>query len=292
MPPIITKELAALPCRADDAHKGSVGRIAIIGGCSGEVTMVGAVALAANAAMRSGAGLVRLFVPEALVAPALVLAPTCTACRHPRDAAGLLSAMFDFGADVAVIGPGLGESLPAEAVVEFIRKFPGPILVDADGLNRLSESPGFAAAGDNRVILTPHPGEAARLLASKGLSDAIGTDPTSRRQAALALTEQYRCIVALKGRGTVVTNGERLYVNETGNSGMATGGSGNVLTGVIAALIGQRMAPFEAAVLGVYLHGLAGDFAAEEYGRLSMTAEDIISFLPVAISEHDTQLEP
>lgn len=291
MTPIVTKELATLPRRPDDAHKGDVGRVAIIGGCVGEVTMIGAVALAANAAMRSGAGLVRLFVPETLMAPALVLAPTCTACRLPRDAAGLLSAVFDFGADVAAIGPGLGESLPAEAVVDFIRRFPGPILVDADGLNRVAECPGFTAVGIDRVILTPHPGEAARLLAAGGHSVAIGSDAAARRQAALALAEQYRCVVALKGRGTIVTNGERLYVNETGNSGMATGGSGDVLTGVIAGLIGQKLPAFEAAVLGVYLHGLAGDFAAEEYGRLSMTAEDVISFLPVAFSEHDSQMD-
>jgi NAD(P)H-hydrate epimerase len=101
----------------------------------------------------------------------------------------------------------------------------------------------------------------------------------------LALVHEYGCIAVLKGSGTIVTNGERMYINETGNSGMATGGTGDVLTGVIAALIGQKLDPFEAAILGVYLHGLAGDFAAEELGRRSITALDVIEFLSDALRE-------
>ena len=116
--------------------------------------------------------------------------------------------------------------------------------------------------------MTPHPGEARRLLSARGRPCPVDETAPARRQAACDLVAAYGCTVVLKGRHTVVTNGDRLFVNETGNSGMATGGTGDVLTGVIAGLIGQKMDPLEASILGVYLHGLAGDYAAEELGRL------------------------
>jgi NAD(P)H-hydrate epimerase len=284
---IVTHEIAAAPQRRDDAHKGDVGRIIIIGGCCNEVCMVGAPALAANAAFRSGAGLVQLLVPEAIRASVAVLAPCATVRRLPTDAPALLRATTDYHTDVAAIGPGLGDSLAASAVVEFLSGFRGPIVIDADGLNLLATVPPFDIPDPRRVVLTPHPGEARRLLAARGIDRAIESSATSRRAAACALVEAYGCTVVLKGRGTIVTNGDRIYTNETGNAGMATGGTGDVLTGVIAALIGQKMDPFEAAILGVYLHGLAGDYAAEELGRWSMTALDVIDYLPEAFCEHE-----
>ena len=135
--------------------------------------------------------------------------------------------------------------------------------------------------------MTPHPGEMRRLLASVKSEIKLENTSTSRREAACALADVFDCCVVLKGRGTMVTNGQRLYLNETGNAGMATGGVGDVLTGVIAALIGQGIEPFEAAILGVYLHGLAGDFAAEELGRYALTAMDLIEYLPEAFGEHE-----
>ena len=284
---IVTHEIAAAPQRRDDAHKGDVGRIIIIGGCCNEVCMVGAPALAANAAFRSGAGLVQLLVPEAIRASVAVLAPCATVRRLPTDAPALLRATTDYHTDVAAIGPGLGDSLAASAVVEFLSGFRGPIVIDADGLNLLATVPPFDIPDPRRVVLTPHPGEARRLLAARGIDRAIESSATSRRAAACALVEAYGCTVVLKGRGTIVTNGDRIYTNETGNAGMATGGTGDVLTGVVAALIGQKMDPFEAAILGVYLHGLAGDYAAEELGRWSMTALDVIDYLPEAFCEHE-----
>lgn len=284
---IVTREIAAAPARPDDAHKGDVGRIVIIGGCCNDVCMVGAPALAANAAFRSGAGLVQVLAPEAIRTSVAVLAPCATVRRLPTDAPGLLRATTDFHADVVAVGPGLGDSLSASVVVEFLGGFQGPIVVDADGLNLLSTVPRFDIPDARRVVLTPHPGEARRLLAARSIDRAIDASAPSRRAAACALVESYGCTVVLKGRQTIVANGDRIYTNETGNSGMATGGTGDVLTGVIAALIGQKILPFEAAILGVFLHGLAGDYAAEELGRWSMTALDVIDYLPEAFREHE-----
>ena len=284
---IVTREIAAVPTRHEDAHKGEVGRIVVIGGCCGDVVMVGAPALAANAAFRSGAGLVHVLAPEPICPFIAVLASCATTRRLPKDAAGLAQAVKDFNADVVAAGPGLGNSLSGAVLAEFLATFPGPVVVDADGLNALASVPAFSVPDPHRIILTPHPGELRRLLAGRGLDREVDRTPPSRRAAACALVEAYGCTVVLKGRGTIVTNGDRIYTNETGNAGMATGGSGDVLTGVIAALIGQGMEPFEAAILGVYLHGLAGDYAAEELGRLPMTALDVLDYLPEAFREHE-----
>ncbi len=282
---VITREIPPLPRRADDVHKGQLGRIAIVGGCTGEVTMIGAPALAANAALRSGAGLVRMFVPAPIGIATATLAPCASVRALPTTADALLESLRDYQSEVVAIGPGLGESLSVAVVVEFFQRFEGPIVVDADALNLLATLDRFDVPNPQRLVFTPHSGEVQRLLTSRRWDRAIGTAPAARRAAACALVEFFGCTAVLKGHGTVVTNGQRLYVNETGNSGMATAGTGDVLTGVIAALIGQGLVPFEAAILAVYLHGLAGDFAAEEMGRQSMTALDLIEFLPDAFCE-------
>jgi NAD(P)H-hydrate epimerase len=285
--PTITREVSALPRRSDDAHKGDVGRVAIIGGCAEAIMMLGAPAMAANAAFRSGAGLVQLIVPEAIRAEVTVLAPCATTRCLPGASDELVRAVNDSGADVVALGPGLGTSLSPAVVAEFINGYTGRMVIDADGLNALAAASPFAISEPQRVVLTPHPGEARRLLEARGQAREIERTTGSRRAAAAALVDAYGCVVVLKGRGTIVNNGRRMYINETGNSGMATGGAGDVLTGIITALIGQRMDPFEAAILGVYLHGLAGDFAAEELGRWSLTTMDIIEYLPEAFCEHE-----
>jgi hydroxyethylthiazole kinase-like uncharacterized protein yjeF len=284
---IITREIAHLPTRRDDAHKGEVGRIAVIGGCDGDVLMIGAVALAVNGALRSGSGLVQAIVPELLRTTLAGLAPCATTRTLPTDADRLLDAVEQFQADVVALGPGLGASLEPGVILEFLGRFSGAVVVDADGLNQLARVPGVKVSNPERTVLTPHPGELKRLLAAHQLTPPSGDTATAKRDSALMLCEAVGGTVVLKGRGTVVTDGHRLFVNETGNSGMATGGAGDVLTGVIAGLLGQGMSPLEASILGVFLHGLAGDFAAEELGRLSMTAMDIIDFLPEAFSEHE-----
>lgn len=298
---IVTHEIAPLPDRSREAHKGDAGRVVIIGGCINETLMIGAPALAANAALRAGAGLVQMLVPAELRQSVCVLAPCATARSLPEAPQQILRCATEYAASVVAIGPGLGRTLPAETIVQLLDSFDGPCVVDADALNRLSErSPASnpsdmpkSSSGEwpirdpHRVVLTPHPGEARRLLDAFGIAKAIDATPQSRRAAACALVEATGCTIVLKGHNTVVTNGDRIYTNETGNAGMATAGSGDVLTGVIAALIGQRMPPFEAAVLAVYLHGLAGDFAAEELGRHAMTALDVMDYLPEAFIEHE-----
>jgi NAD(P)H-hydrate epimerase len=190
----------------------------------------------------------------------------------------------DFSADVLAIGPGLGPNVSDDDLRDALARFAGPIVVDADGLNRLAgmgaeSARSFAQPAD--VVLTPHPGEMSRLVAAW----SIEASESDRTQCALAVARATGTIVVLKGFGTVVTDGQQVFVNQTGNSGMATGGAGDVLTGLIAALCGQGMPPFDAAVLGVYVHGLAGDMAAEEIGRMAMIATDIIDYLPDALSE-------
>jgi NAD(P)H-hydrate epimerase len=228
-----------------------------------------------------------MLVPESLRAPATVLAPCATTRTLPTDADSLAEAIGELHADVIALGPGLGDSLTPSVIVKFLEKCLLPVVIDADGLNRIAEAKAFEIPDTKRIVMTPHVGELRRLLSARGRDLAVGRSAASRREAARALVEAYGCVGVLKGRGTMVTNGERLYINETGNAGMATGGAGDVLTGTIAALVGQGMEPFEAAILGVYIHGLAGDFASEELGRWSMTATDLIEYLPEAFCEHD-----
>ncbi len=284
---VTTREIASLPERPDDAHKGSVGRIAVIGGCCDEVVMLGAVSLAANAALRAGCGLVQMLVPEPLRTAAITLAPGATARTLPTDVDRLVEAVSAFGPDVVAIGPGLGTTIAPDVVVGFLKRFDGMAVVDADALNQLARIPSVTIPHPERTVLTPHPGELKRLLGAYQLAPPLGDTATARRDAALMLQQTTGGTVVLKGSGTVVTDGERLYVNETGNAGMATAGSGDVLTGVIAGLLGQRMTTLEASILGVFLHGLAGDYAAEELGRHALTAQDILDYLPEAFCEHD-----
>jgi NAD(P)H-hydrate epimerase len=158
-----------------------------------------------------------------------------------------------------------------------VLKLAKPLVLDADGLNALAEDAAALRRAPAPRILTPHPGEMARLT-----GQGIGEVQQSRKAVALRFARENRAVVALKGHRSVVTDGRRAFVNPTGNPGMATGGAGDVLTGAIAALIGQHLAPFEAAVLGTYAHGLAGDLAAERFGQIGLIATDILDFLPQA----------
>ncbi len=280
--PVVTREIAPLPARDDEAHKGQVGRVAIIGGCSGGRTMIGAPALAARAALRSGAGLVQAIVPTDIQQAVILLEPCVTTRALPAAGRALASVVAEFEADVVAVGPGLGGSILREHLRELFDECHRPMVVDADALNLLAQLGPFEITNPRRVVLTPHPGEMRRIVT--GWSG--DPPPDDRKEAAIALARLTGCGVVLKGAGTVVTDGSRLYVNETGNAGMATAGAGDVLTGMIAAFIGQRLEPLEAAILGVYLHGLAGDFAAQELGQLPLTAVDIIDALPDAFAEH------
>ena len=183
-------------------------------------------------------------------------------------------------ATVVAIGPGLGQSADVtELVTTLFREVSAPMVVDADGLNALAARRDSLADHAGPRVLTPHPGEFARLTGESG-------PPKDRIEAATALAAQTSLVVVLKGHGTVIADGTRHFINSTGNPGMATGGTGDVLTGIIAALLAQGLAPFEAAQLGAHIHGLAGDLAAAELGQVSLIASDLIRFLPKAFGSY------
>lgn len=277
-------DIPRLPRRNPESHKGDHGRVLIIGGSVG---MAGAPCLAANAAYRSGAGLVKLAVPEPIQNPVSVLVPLATNVGLPVSEVGTLLgrrfvmerlAALAEESDVVVIGPGLGREPSTDALIrDLISEVHKPMVVDADGLRALGPMPHIPTTVASRLVMTPHPGEFAFLTGSDNSS--IQAD---RRAAAEKFVAGRPLVLALKGHDTIVTDGKRMYVNHTGNPGMATGGSGDVLCGVIAALIGQHLDRFDAAMLGVHIHGAAGDAAAREFGEVSLTAADIIDYLPAA----------
>ncbi len=280
MHPITT--LPTFPARKPDAHKGDFGRVLVIAGSAG---MSGAAVLAGRATLRGGAGLVRIAVP-ATIQPIVAMGDPCyTTVGLPTDADGRFAASAIPALrkqceanDVVALGPGLGQSDDLRTLVADISdNCNKPMVIDADGLNALiGQTERLMKAAGPRVI-TPHPGEFARLT---GVDSS--TVQSQRQTLAIDFARRMRCVVVLKGHGTIVTDGERVYQNTTGNPGMATGGTGDVLTGLIAALLGQQIDPFDAAQLGVYIHGQAGDMARDQVGETSLVATDLVDFLPAA----------
>jgi len=279
----IITNIPKLKPRAVDAHKGDFGRVCIIAGSLG---MSGAAALAGRAALRAGAGLVRVAVPKSVLPIVASIEPSFTTIPLPEDSAGRISekainTILNAAGenDCLAFGPGIGTSSRLRSILQtLIEQEQLRLLIDADGLNNLSKIKDWPEKLKAELILTPHPGEMKRLWVPLFREKL----PTDRREQAAQLAQQTKTIVALKGAGTVVTDGQKVYINKTGNPGMATAASGDVLTGVITALMGQGLSNFDAAVLGVYVHGLAGDIAAEKFGRVSLIATDIIESLPAA----------
>ena len=280
-------EIPRLKIRNKDAHKGSFRRVCIVGGSRG---MSGAPALAGQAALRSGAGLVRVAIPKSVLPIVAAIEPCYTTVSLPEDENGCISAdassiVLDQAEqnDVLAFGPGVSQSRGVREVLTLlIEQKDLRLIIDADGLNCLAKNPDWVAKKKASVILTPHPGEMKRLWKSLFRKNI----PADRAEQAGTLAEKTGCIIVLKGAGTVVTDGGKVYVNTTGNPGMATAGAGDVLTGTIAALAGQGLDNFDAAVLGVYIHGLAGDIAAERLGQVSLTAKDIIKYLSDAFIQY------
>ncbi len=279
----IVEQIPRLETRAPDAHKGDFGKVCIIAGSLG---MSGAAALAGHAALRAGAGLVRVATPEGVLPIVASLYPCFTTIPLPQDDAGRITtpaveAILDAVRenDVMAFGPGLGTSSDLRSILQLLLEQEGlRLVIDADGLNNLAALEQWFVGLRAKLLLTPHPGE-MRLLWPSVFREAI---PGDRKELAARVAKETRTVVVLKGAGTVVTDGERLYVNKTGNPGMATAGSGDVLTGVITALLGQGLSDFDAAVLGVHVHGLAGDIAAEKTGQVGLIATDIAEALPEA----------
>jgi NAD(P)H-hydrate epimerase len=269
--------------RAVDAHKGNFGKVCIIGGSVG---MSGAAALMGRAALRAGAGLVRVAVPKSILPIVASIEPCFTTIALPEDDLGRISSraisnILDAAGqnDAMAFGPGVGVSSELRMVLETLLAQEGlRLVIDADGLNNLAGMKGWPASLKARPILTPHPGEMKRLWLGLFREQM----PPDRQEQAAKLAHRTKSIVVLKGAGTVVTDGEKVYVNRTGNPGMATAGSGDVLTGVITALLGQGLSDFDAAILGVHVHGLAGDIAAKELGPVGLMTTDIIDSLPAA----------
>ena len=273
-----------LPVRDPRAHKTSVGRVLIAGGSPG---LTGAMTLAARGALRSGAGYVRCAVPAGL---ADVMAIKLTeampmACPETVDHAlseaayGRVMELAKLS-DVLALGSGMSRDAGSATLTRrLLNDAPCPLVVDADALNALAADPAaLARRGESPRVLTPHVGEMARLT---GLDTA--NIEARRIDLACEFAERWLAVVVLKGAPTVVASPDGLAtVNPTGNPGMATAGSGDVLTGVIAALLAQGLTPYAAACLGVFAHGMAGDLAAVEHGQLGMIAGDVAEMLPQA----------
>ncbi len=274
-------DLPLLPPRSADSHKGDYGKVLLVGGSRG---MSGAIALAGMACLRSGAGLVTLAVPHVCLDVVASFEPSYMTVPLPCDEWGRLTvaaqeplAELADSATCIACGPGLGRTQRVTDVVAWMYQvLPQPIIFDADALFALAERRDRLDEPAGPRILTPHLGEFKRLAGEQNLD----REKAEIFAAQVAISRQ--AVILLKGHDTVITDGQRSVHNTTGNPGMATGGSGDVLTGIIAALLGQRLTPFDAARLGAHVHGLAGDLAAAKLGTTSMIASDIVAHLPEA----------
>lgn len=274
-----------IPMRLSSANKGSCGRVSIIAGSKG---MTGAAALSALGALRSGAGLVTALTPSSEQPILAVKLTEAMTVPLPHENGVISAAAADTvlenikNADAVVFGPGLGKGRGILPLLErIVTEFTKTLIIDADGINALSANIDILNRKKCSVILTPHPGEMSRL---SGLS--ISEIQSARIKTAEDFADRFDVTVALKGEGTVVAaRGGKTAVNPSGNCGMATGGTGDVLSGVVAALAAQGCTPYNSAVLGVYLHGLAGDIAAAEKGVHGLIASDLCGALPAAFLE-------
>jgi NAD(P)H-hydrate epimerase len=245
-------ELPKLPDRPNEGHKGLFGKVLVVGGSD---TMLGAPVLAGTAALRMGSGLAYVSMPKAMLPAALSVTPELIGVgRLSREVIGQAKLV-----DAVVVGPGLGQSPTAKKLLLALLKLDTEIIVDADGLNLLASGKAFPK-GVSKAVLTPHPGEMKRLAKLLGKS-TMPTDDDGRLKLATLAASTFKQVVVLKGHRTIVTDGQRAYVNRTGNSSLSKGGTGDVLCGVIASLIGQGMSRFDAAIAGVWIHGKAGELA-------------------------------
>ena len=276
-PKILNREavLSLLPDRDPWGHKGCFGKILLLCGSRG---FTGAAYLAAMGALRSGAGLTFLGVPESIYAIEAVKLNEPVVFPLP-DKEGKLSreAIPEIlerlpNMDAVLVGPGLGQSEDTfEVVKAVLQKASCPVVLDADGINVLSAHKDILRGRQAVTILTPHDGEFARI------GGKVGQD---RMASAMALARDLGCIVLLKGHETCITDGDKCYLNRTGNPGMAVGGSGDVLSGILVSLLGQGIAALEASAVAAWLHGTAGDICAREMGQYGMLPTDMINTLP------------
>jgi len=275
---------AMLAPRTPDSHKGDFGHVLVIGGSMGKT---GAAYLSATAALRSGAGLVTLATPRSCQAVLSAMAPEYMTEALAETPDGLsvddVDRVIEMARDVVAIGPGLGQAPSTTAFVRaLVERATMPLVVDADGLNAFAGHPERLAGREGRpVIITPHPGEMARLVRMS--SDEV---QRNRLEVARSFATSQRLYVILKGHRTLVATPDgKVFINPTGNPGMATGGTGDVLTGMVAALLAQLLDAEAACKAAVFLHGLAGDLAEGEEGEMAMTSADVAAQIGAAILE-------
>ncbi|MEM9064265.1 MAG: NAD(P)H-hydrate dehydratase [Planctomycetota bacterium] len=299
-----TTPVHSLPERAADAHKGTAGTVTIVGGCAAAgVRMTGAPALAARAALRAGAGLAKVVAPAPVLGEILTIEPSATGVELPVNTSGEpigheAAAIIDeaaLGAGCLAVGCGLGTAGTEPVVVRAITQLDAPVVLDADGINSLAQVREFGLDLRAPTVLTPHPGEFDRLTASLGLPGG-GRSHEDRAAQASELARHLGCIVVLKGIGTVVTDGLRCWRCDRGHPCLATAGTGDVLTGLIASLIAQYspasgiptspMKPlslYQAARVGVLAHAIAGEAWAEAHADAGLRAQELADLIPGAL---------
>ncbi len=293
--------LKLLPARPECSHKGSYGHVLIVAGSKGKT---GAALMAARACLRTGAGLVTIAIPESLlktfqsrVTEEMILPlPDTGKGTVSMNAANVILDFLGKRGNVLALGPGLSVDREISRLVSIlIRESRAPLVIDADGLNAIAGHPGVLKKSRMPVIITPHAGEMARLLKKRsevsgqrsgkpelsGLREDIEGE---RINAVQVFAKKNKCYVVLKGAPTVTAEpGGKAFINSTGNAGMATAGTGDVLTGMISAFLAQGLSPQNAAILGVYMHGLTGDIVSEKKGQISLIASDIVKAIPDAV---------
>ena len=264
-----------IPSRDPETHKGNYGKILLLCGSRG---FSGAAALAANSALRTGAGLVYLAVPESIyvieavkVTEAVVLPFKDQNGMFSEDACEQILSLLP-KMDAVLIGPGIGRSFGSFSVVRYVlQNATCPVVLDADGINVLEGHTDILRERTAPTILTPHAGE---------FLTAFGFSPDDRIMSSAKMAKEFGCVMLLKGHKTLITDGQVCFENHTGNAGMAKGGSGDVLAGMITALLGQKLSPMDAAICGAWIHGRAGDICRDEIGMYGMLPGDMICVLP------------
>ena len=281
---VINKKLVfgKLPQRPEDSNKGTFGRVLNV---AGSANYSGAAYLSSVAALKIGAGYLRLACPDVIIPVIASMTPEITFEPLTSTKNGVIASdnkikdLFSY--DVISIGCGISTD---EETRDFLFCFLNElnarqkVVIDADGINILAGHKGEISL--KNIVITPHPKEFSRLL-NVSMEEIID----NREKYARITSQTFECITVLKGHKTIVTDGEKIFINSSGNSALAKAGSGDVLTGFISGLLAQKMLPIDAAVLGVFLHGLAGDIASEDFTKYSVFASDIIDYLPFAIKE-------
>lgn len=282
-----TEFSSLIPCRKADSHKGDYGRVTVV---AGSQSYIGAPFFAAMGAVRTGSGIVTLAVPEPAWAPLAIKVNEPIFRVLPAEGGCIAQEAADIvikyakNQQAVLIGPGLGRGeAVTNAVLKMLCGLQTPIVIDADGLNALAGHIDILQKTKYPAVLTPHDGEFARLT-QRALV------PEERAESARRFAIVNRCILLLKGHRTLIASPEgKMVYNSTGNPGMAKGGSGDVLAGIILSLIGQGLEPFQAAAAGAYLHGSAGDLCANELGEYGMTPTDMLSYIPRVLLQYNSR---